>query len=167
MEIDQSLYHVFDMSNPPVSAIEANQRLLTIILRASRRIDDELEPLAYVKSHVSISTTILVVVAGARVVAVAFRHGTHITMDDVAAPALVAVLKACETIAFHLAGDQALLDGGAAGVPVHGMMVQCSDVILRVTIDRCYKSEIDSGRCDETDDQQWLSTIVHSRDFAE
>lgn len=140
MDIDQSLYHVFDMINPPVSAIEANRRPLTIILKAPRRIDDELEPVSYVKSHVSISATILVVIAGAGEVAVAFRHGTYITMDDIAAPALVAILKSCKTVSFRLAGDQALLDGGAADVPVNGMMIQCSDVIFRVTIDGCYKS---------------------------
>lgn len=166
MGIDQKLYHVFDMIDPPVPAIEANQRLLTTILRAPRRVDDELEPLSYVEPHVPVSTTILVVIAGTRVIAVAFRHGTHITMDNVATPALVAVLKACETVAFHLTGDQALLDGGAADVPIHSVMVQCSDVIFRVTIDSCYKSEIRSGICDETDDQQWLSTMVHSRDDA-
>ena len=134
-----------------------------MILRASRRIDDELKPLPYVKSHVSISTTSLVVIAGAGEVAVSIRHGADIAMEDVAAPALVPVLEAREAVALGLAGDQALLDCGAAGVPVHGMVVQCSDVVFCT---RWCGSAIwlwFSGGCGRTDDQQWLSTIVHSR----
>lgn len=55
-------------------------------------------------------------------------------MDSVAAPALMPVLEAGETVSFHLAGGQTLLDGSAAGVPIHGVVVQCSDVVLCVTI---------------------------------
>jgi hypothetical protein len=94
-----------------------------MILRASWRIDDELKPLSYIKSHISIPTTILVVIAGAGEVAVSIRHGADIAMDDVAAPALVPVLEAREAVALGLAGNEALLDRGAAGVPVHGMTV--------------------------------------------
>lgn len=90
------------------------QRPLTMILRASRRIDDELEPLSYIKPHVSILATILVIIAGAREVAVSVRNGTDIAMNDVTEPALVPVLKAGEAVAFDLTGDQAHFDCGAA-----------------------------------------------------
>lgn len=44
-------------------------------------------------------------------------------MDYVAAPTLAAVLKPGEAVSLGLAGYQAVLDGGAACVPVLGVVV--------------------------------------------
>lgn len=99
-----------------------------------RRFNDELESFPYIQPHEAVTTTIIVKIAGAREVAVAVRHRANITVDSVAAPAFVAVLEAGEAVPFHPAGGQALLDGSATGVPIHGVVVQCSDVVLCVTV---------------------------------
>lgn len=107
-------------------------------MRVFWRFDDELESIPYIQPHEAVPTTIIVKIAGTREVAVAVRHRPDVAVDGVAAPALVAVLEACEAVTFDLAGSKALLDGSAAGVPVHSVVVQCSDVVLCVTVS-CYQ----------------------------
>lgn len=107
-----------------------------MMVRIPRRLNDELEPLSNVKPHVAISTAGVVVVARTREVAVAVWHRTNISVDAIATPALVAVFKTSETVSFDFACGKALLSGGAAGVPVHSVVVEGPDVVFGITI-RC------------------------------